>query len=230
VYVSEVDEVAQPSPPPIKVADFATAIPSGTGNFTSFSAVTASGAHVAFLGQGSGGQAGIYLASALTKVIAVGDALDGKTVASLRLGQFGFDHNSLTFAATFTDGSEGVFSASVNAVNFSGFFEPVDNLPVFNRVRAGQSVPVRFSLNGNQGLNIFAPGYPKSEQIACSSDGLVDGIEQTVNAGSSSLSYDPSTDRYNYIWKTEKAWLNTCRQLTLRFKDGSAQRANFTFE
>ena len=57
----------------------------------------------------------------------MGDPLDGKTVASLRLGQFGFDHNSLTFAATFTDGSQGVFAASVNAVNFSGFFDPVDN-------------------------------------------------------------------------------------------------------
>ena len=80
----------------------------------------------------------------------MGDPLDGKTVASLRQGQFGFDH-SLTFAATFTDGSQGVFAASVNAVNFSGFFDPVDNLPVSNRVRGGQGVPVKFSLNGNQG-------------------------------------------------------------------------------
>ena len=136
----------------------------------------------------------------------------------------------LTFAATFTDGSQGVYSASVNASNFSGFFQPVDNLPVLNRVNAGQGVPVKFSLHGNQGLDIFAAGYPKSEAIPCDSTALVDGIEETTSTGSSSLSYDSSSDQYSYTWKTERVWANTCRQLVLTFKDGSSHRANFTFK
>jgi hypothetical protein len=57
-------------------------------------------------------------------------------------------------------------------------------------VKAGSAVPVKFSLSGDQGLNIFEAGYPKSQQIACDSTATVDGIEQTVTAGSSSLSYD----------------------------------------
>jgi len=188
------------------------------------------GGHTAFLGTGSDGQAGIYLASALTKVIAVGDPLDGKIVAALRLGQFGFDGGTLSFAATLTDGSQGVYSASVNAFNFDGFFQPVDNLPVFNQVKAGQSVPVKFSLIGNRGLDIFAVGYPKSDQIPCDSTALVDGIEDTSTAGSSSLVYDAASDQYIYAWKTDKAWANTCRQLVLTLKDGSSHRANFTFK
>src|SRR5438445_3582384 len=40
--------------------------------------------------------------------------------------------------------------------SFSGFFAPVDNPPTFNRVKAGTAVPVKFSLGGDQGLNIFA--------------------------------------------------------------------------
>jgi hypothetical protein len=43
------------------------------------------------------------------------------------------------------------------------------------------------------------------------------------------LSFDPATNTYTYVWKTEKAWANTCRQLIVTLKDGSVQRANFNF-
>jgi Tol biopolymer transport system component len=114
--------------------------------------------------------------------------------------------------------------------NFSGFFQPVDNLPVVNSVKAGQAVPIKFSLGGDQGLNIFEPGYPRSQQIVCESNATVDGIEQTVTAGSSSLSYDLSTDTYTYVWKTEKSWANTCRQLVVKLNDSTFHRANFKFK
>lgn len=116
------------------------------------------------------------------------------------------------------------------AYNFSGFFPPVDNLPVFNEAKAGRAIPVKFSLDGDQGLDIFAEGYPKSQEILCDSTAQVDGIEQTVTSGSSSLSYDPSSDQYTYVWKTKKAWANTCRQLVLKLNDNSFHRANFTFK
>src|SRR3990172_4059934 len=51
--------------------------------------------------------------------------------------------------------------------NFSGFFQPVDNLPALNSVNASHAIPVKFSLAGNQGLSIFAAGYPVSQQITC---------------------------------------------------------------
>jgi len=43
------------------------------------------------------------------------------------------------------------------------------------------------------------------------------------------LSFDAASGRYNYVWKTDKPWANTCRQLILNFNDGSVQRANFKF-
>ena len=114
---------------------------------------------------------------------------------------------------------------------FTGFFQPVDNLPTLNTLKAGQAVPVKFSLGGNQGLSIFAAGYPKTEVITCGSTALLDGIEETVTAGSSSLSYDAGTDQYNYVWKTDKNWAaGTCRQLVVRFTDGTTQYANFKFK
>jgi hypothetical protein len=113
---------------------------------------------------------------------------------------------------------------------FEGFFPPVDNLPTLNRVNAGRAIPVKFSLGGDEGLSIFAPDYPKSQAISCATSVPVDDIEETVTAGGSGLSYDPSTDTYTYVWKTNKAWAGTCRQLIVKLKDNSEHRANFDFK
>jgi hypothetical protein len=112
---------------------------------------------------------------------------------------------------------------------FGGFKQPVDARPTLNSLKAGAAVPVKFSLGGDRGLDIFAPGYPKSQVIACDSAADVDGIEQTLSAGGSTLSYDATTGMYTYVWKTDKAWAGSCRQLVLGLADGSVQRANFQF-
>jgi len=96
-----------------------------------------------------------------------------------------------------------------------------------NSVKAGNAVPVKFSLGGNQGLDVFAEGYPKSQQISCDSSAQVNGIEETVTANASGLTYDAGADQYNYVWKTEKAWSGTCRQLVVKLKDGTYHRANY---
>ena len=112
---------------------------------------------------------------------------------------------------------------------FSGFFEPVDNLPTLNEAKAGSAIPVRFSLHGDKGLSILATGYPRSEQVPCDSTLPVDGIEETVTSGDSGLSYDPTTDTYTYVWKTQKSWARSCRQLVVKLVDGTSHRAMFTF-
>jgi hypothetical protein len=94
-------------------------------------------------------------------------------------------------------------------------------------MNAGRAVPVKFSLGGDQGLDVLATGYPRSEQLDCDSTALVDGVEETVTAGSSALSYDPLTQQYRYVWKTDRAWTNTCRQLVIKLIDGTYRRANF---
>jgi hypothetical protein len=221
---------AVPVDPCFPLADLTTVIPGGTGTFAGFTAVTRSLGHTAFLGLGGGGQAGIYLASTLTKVIAVGDTLDGKVITALRLGRDGLDGIRLTFTAAFADGSEGVYVVQVDTYPFTGFFAPVDNLPVVNQVQAGKAIPVKFSLGGDWGLGILAAGSPTSAPIACDATAVVDGIEATVTAGASSLTYDPTTDRYTYVWKTNKAWAKTCRQLVVQLNDNTFHRANFQFK
>lgn len=114
--------------------------------------------------------------------------------------------------------------------HFGGFASPVDAMPTLNQLKAGAAVPVKFSLGGDQGLAIFTAGYPKSQSIACDATAPVDGVEVTVSAGGSSLTYDPVTGLYAYVWKTDKAWAGTCRQLVLTFADGTVARATFKFK
>ncbi|HMN98529.1 MAG TPA: PxKF domain-containing protein [Miltoncostaeaceae bacterium] len=111
---------------------------------------------------------------------------------------------------------------------FTGFFQPVDNAPTVNTTRAGSAVPVAFSLGRNAGLGIFAANSPSSRAVNCSTTTPSDEIEQTVaNPGNSALSYDPLTNRYLFVWRTDRAWAGTCRALTLKFKDGTVKTAQF---
>ena len=113
--------------------------------------------------------------------------------------------------------------------DWSGFFQPIDNNSM-NVAKAGSGIPVKFSLNGDQGLDIFKSGYPRSVQIGCDSSLPLDTIEETVSAGGSSLTYDAAADQYIYVWKTEKSWAGTCRQLQVMLDDGSLHTANFKFK
>jgi hypothetical protein len=144
-----------------------------------------------------------------------------------------FPVGTTTVNATADDGAGHTSTCSFTVTvqyDFAGFFQPVDNLPVFNVVQAGRAIPVKFSLSGFKGLGIFAPGSPSSGPIACNSSDPASDLTETVTAGGSSLSYDPTTDRYIYVWKTDPSWAGTCRQLVIQLNDGTIHRANFRFK
>jgi probable HAF family extracellular repeat protein len=116
---------------------------------------------------------------------------------------------------------------------FHGFFQPVNNNGVFNVVKAGSGIAVKFDLSGDQGLAVFADGYPRSVPIDESGTADEDLIEETVSAGNSGLHYDatvnPPVGQYIYVWKTDKSWAGTSRQLQVKLSDGHVFTANFRF-
>jgi hypothetical protein len=114
-----------------------------------------------------------------------------------------------------------------SSYRFGGFVAPVNAPPIVNTLKASAGVPVKFSLGGNQGLNIFASGYPASRMVSCRPDATTDEIEQTVDADHSSLRFDALTNTYTYVWKTAPAWSGQCRRLVLRFADGIEHTALF---
>jgi predicted extracellular nuclease len=137
-----------------------------------------------------------------------------------------FGSYTVTVNVTDKDGGTGSNTAThIVIFNWKGFFNPVDNLPAWNSAKAGSAIPIKFSLGRNKGLNIFATGYPQSVQIACDTGALLGSPEPTANPGGSSLSY--GGDQYNYVWKTDKAWAGSCRQLVIKLIDGALHYANF---
>ncbi|MCL4528743.1 MAG: PxKF domain-containing protein [Chloroflexi bacterium] len=150
------------------------------------------------------------------------------------LNQFRIAHINSDFPADYPDDvARGTSDHDPNVatfgINFEGFYKPIDNLPATNSVKAGQAIPVKFSLGGFKGLDIFAAGYPVSQQIACDTGAPLGAAEATMTAGGSGLTYDPISDMYIYVWKTNKAWAGSCRQLTVMLDDGTTQQANFNF-
>jgi hypothetical protein len=132
-------------------------------------------------------------------------------------------------SCTATDyaGNTATASADYSVVyKFEGFFQPVDKLPTKNTVKAGRAVPMKFSLGGDQGLGVIQNGWPKVYSSTCTG-GSTDAVEETVTAGSSSLSYDAATGVYNYVWKTQSSWAGSCRLFELKLIDGTVQQVYF---
>jgi uncharacterized repeat protein (TIGR01451 family) len=189
--------------------------------------ITLNGANPMVVGFGTvftdpGATASDGCAGNLTSAIVVTGSVDTNTV--------GF--YALTYTVSDPSGHTDtkVRTVEVSPYNFTGFFAPIDNPPVLNEMKAGAAAPVKFSLGGNQGLNIFAAGSPNSVQVSCASGVPISDVEETETAGQSSLSYDAASDRYKYTWKTESSWKNTCRVLTVTLRDGTVHTANFKFK
>ena len=113
---------------------------------------------------------------------------------------------------------------------FTGFKAPLANPPEeVNPVKAGQAVPIKFSLGGDRGLGILTLA-PTSRPIACHSGPPGDPVMPAVPAGNSGLEYDVASDTYTWVWKTKAAWKDTCRALTVVFDDGTRHEALFAFK
>jgi hypothetical protein len=127
---------------------------------------------------------------------------------------------------TGTAATVGIDVASPRSVlGFRGFFRPVKNPPVFNRVKAGHAVPLRFTLEGYRSGAVLK-GMPTSSQISCLAVQSDNPVTEEDAAPSSVLRAE-GRKQFNYVWKTNKAWDGTCRKLVLTLADGSTHEALF---
>ena len=122
-------------------------------------------------------------------------------------------------SATFT------VTSTTQGYQFGGFQRPLGAAGSVNSAQPGQSLPVKFSLGGYRGMNIFAPGYPATSAYSCGTPPPATGAAVSM---SDWLSYDASSDTYSFVWKTDKSWTG-CRALQLNFSDGSGAVAMFDF-
>lgn len=131
----------------IRIADLTMSVPGGTGNFLSFGDLpSVSDTWIAFTASSAGITSGLYFGPTsgawLHKVIAAGDTLDGRIVENVFLDQYGGDAGFVGFRATFTDGTEGVYTVyavpevHVLLMGGSGIMLSLGALVVYQRRRA----------------------------------------------------------------------------------------------
>ena len=146
--------------------------------------------------------------------------------------------SSASYATTKTakltiGGVNGTFSVTTVAIVFSGFFSPIDNLPIVNAAKSGQAVPVKWRVTDADGMPISDPASFKtvsSYPVSCSNftGDPVSSVEEYAS-GSSGLQY--SGDGYwQFNWKTAKTYAGQCRTMVLTLGDGSTHEADFKFK
>ena len=132
-----------------------------------------------------------------------------------------------TDTITILSATASAWDFAIRPYAFGGFSSPVDNRPVTNAAKPGSVIPVRFSLGGNQGPNVLAAGTrSRAHHLRLDrSDGHRRGDGRIGVAAVLSR----RTGLYQYGWKTQSGWANTCRELIFKFRDGTEARAAFKF-
>ena len=92
-------------------------------------------------------------------------------------------------------------------------------------VRAASAVPVWFSLDGISDTSAIRA--VTSAAASCDGSGSVStGTPVAMNGG---LRYDASSDRFSFVWKTDKSWAGSCRLLEIGLNDGTTHTMMFDF-
>jgi hypothetical protein len=115
----------------------------------------------------------------------------------------------------------------VNAWTLGGFFQPVDMNNVLNTVKAGSTVPLKFTAySGSTELTDVAivQSFVQT-RISCDATAPQDDIEVTTTGGTS-LRYDPTARQFIQNWQTPKI-TGACYRVTLTTDDGSTLVAFF---
>jgi hypothetical protein len=136
-----------------------------------------------------------------------------------------------TVTAADTAGNAAAATARFRVVyDFEGFLWPVRNRPRVNTWVAGRSVPIRFELGGNQGLDVIEEGWPQVAVVDCDFTAEPEFGEPARHPRwFRELVYRKHKQHYVLKWRTDRRWAGTCRQFMLKLEDGTVGRADFRF-
>jgi MBG domain len=136
---------------------------------------------------------------------------------------------SVLFAPSNANYAAASMSASINvsgAMNFSGFYAPVRNMPYVNTAMAGSAIPMKFAIGGFRGLQVLQANSPSSVAVACPAGAPENAVRASIAPRGGLQSLGSS---YTYVWKTNASWAGTCRKFQLTLADGSTHEALFRF-
>jgi hypothetical protein len=152
-------------------------------------------------------------------------------VASCEITGGGTAIGAHSYIATATDNAGNTSTATLNYEvlpwSLKGFYSPVDMNGVWNTVKGGSTVPLKFeAFAGSELTSTSAVKSFTQKQIGCpGTSALTDAIEIT-STGGTSLRYDSTAGQFIQNWATPKK-PGTCWNVTMTTQDGSTANANF---
>ncbi len=117
---------------------------------------------------------------------------------------------------------------SVNAWTVSGFYQPVDLGGVWNTVKNGSTVPLKFEVfaGTTELTDVAVVDSFAVKGVTCpGASAPTDDVELTTTGGTS-LRYDTTAGQFIQNWQTPKK-PGVCYQVTVTTDDGSSTLANF---
>jgi DNA-binding beta-propeller fold protein YncE len=154
-----------------------------------------------------------------------GDVADGEPLDTSTAGPHAFTVVARDGAGHETTVTHG-YTVVEPVLAFLGFRGPIHDGSV---VRAGDTLPIAFSLGGFHGLDVLADGSPSTVAVECDDPGAPTDGSPARSEGDRGLFFSRWTGNYVFKWQTDKRWAGTCRTFVLTFADGSVQRLTVSF-
>ncbi|MEZ4861005.1 MAG: PxKF domain-containing protein [Caldilineaceae bacterium] len=122
-----------------------------------------------------------------------------------------------------------VVNPAVIPLTLTGFYQPVDMNGVWNTVKSGATVPLKFELfaGATEVTDTAVVAAFTSAKVTCG-NGTEDPIGDNLpTTGGTGLRYDPTSGQFINNWQTPKGAAGTCYRVTLKTQDGAALVALF---
>jgi hypothetical protein len=137
--------------------------------------------------------------------------------------------HTLSASATDRAGNTNSTSVSYTVQNMTstGFYQPVDMGAVYNVVKGGSTVPLKFNvlIDGVQQTATSVVAHFSASPTSCSASAPVDDVEM-VTTGATALRYDATGGQFVQNWKTPTG-AGTCYRTTATLLDGRTITALF---
>jgi hypothetical protein len=159
------------------------------------------------------------------------DALSGLAGCEVSGYSTALGEHTLTAKATDRAGNATTVTRkySVRSLTVKGFFAPVDMGGVFNTVKGGSTVPLKFKVfdGATELITTGAIGASfTAKAITCPTGNLATDEIEVLSTGATSLRYDTTAGQFIQNWQTPRK-PGACYAVTVTTVDGSTQTANF---
>jgi hypothetical protein len=185
---------------------------------------------VALVGGPADGASYVFGSVPAAPTCTASDALSG-LAGSCTVSGYDATVGTHTVKATATDNADNVAedsrSYTVLAWTLKGFYQPVDTNGVFNTVKNGSTVPLKFEIfaGATELTDTAAVDSLTAAKIGCDATAPLDEVETTATGGTT-LRYDATAGQFIYNWQTPKT-AGQCYRVTMKTQDASTLVAYF---